>query len=123
MSIGETLASERERAGLTLTQVSLRTRIRETVVRAIEHDDFSPCGGNFYARGHIRSIARVIGIDPEPLVQEYDETHGGAPQPVSPSRRSSPRRRSRCASAAPRTGRPRWRSRSSWSSATGSSRW
>ncbi|MEV5571506.1 RodZ domain-containing protein [Spirillospora sp. NPDC052269] len=83
MSIGETLARERERAGLSVTQVSLRTRIRESVVRAIEHDDFSPCGGNFYARGHIRSIARVIGIDPEPLVQEFDETHGGAPQPAS----------------------------------------
>src|SRR5690606_4706009 len=43
----------------------------------------SYCGGNFYARGHIRSIARVIGIDPEPLVAEFDATHGGAPQPVS----------------------------------------
>ncbi|MFC5180983.1 helix-turn-helix domain-containing protein [Actinomadura harenae] len=83
MSIGETLAREREQAGLTLTEVSLRTRVRESVVRAIEHDDFSPCGGNFYARGHIRSIARVIGIDPEPLVQEFDEAHGGAPQPAS----------------------------------------
>ncbi|WP_026411989.1 helix-turn-helix domain-containing protein [Actinomadura oligospora] len=83
MSIGETLARQRERAGLTVTQVSLRTRIRESVVSAIERDDFSPCGGNFYARGHIRSIARVVGVDPEPLVQEFDEAHGGAPQPAS----------------------------------------
>ncbi|GAA2575579.1 helix-turn-helix domain-containing protein [Actinomadura fulvescens] len=66
-----------------MTQVSLQTRIRETVIRAIERDDFTACGGNFYARGHIRSISRVIGIDPEPLVREYDEMHGGAPQPVS----------------------------------------
>ncbi|MFC6881052.1 MULTISPECIES: helix-turn-helix domain-containing protein [Actinomadura] len=83
MSIGETLAKERQRAGLTLTQVSLQTRIRETVIRGMEQDDFSACGGNFYARGHIRSIARVIGIDPEPLVRDFDESHGGAPQPVS----------------------------------------
>lgn len=83
MSIGETLARERDRAGLTVTEVSRRTRIRESVVRSIENDDFTPCGGNFYARGHIRSIAQVIGVDPEPLVQEYDEGHGGAPQPVS----------------------------------------
>lgn len=83
MSIGETLAEERQRAGLSVTQVSLQTRIRETVVRGIEADDFSACGGNFYARGHIRSIARVIGIDPEPLVAEFDAAHGGAPQPVS----------------------------------------
>ncbi|MFA1539327.1 helix-turn-helix domain-containing protein [Actinomadura monticuli] len=83
MSIGETLAEERERAGLSVTQVSLQTRIRETVIRGMEADDFSACGGNFYARGHIRSISRVIGIDPEPLVAEFDEGHGGAPQPVS----------------------------------------
>lgn len=83
MSIGETLAEERRRAGLSVTQVSLQTRIRETVIRGMEADDFSYCGGNFYARGHIRSIARVIGIDPEPLVAEFDATHGGAPQPVS----------------------------------------
>ncbi|MGI5203190.1 helix-turn-helix domain-containing protein [Spirillospora sp. CA-108201] len=83
MSIGETLAEERQRAGLSVTQVSLQTRIRETVIRGMESDDFSACGGNFYARGHIRSISRVIGIDPEPLVAEFDADHGGAPQPVS----------------------------------------
>ncbi|TDC73973.1 RodZ domain-containing protein, partial [Actinomadura sp. 7K507] len=83
MSIGETLAEERQRAGLSVTQVSLQTRIRETVIRGMEADDFSFCGGNFYARGHIRSVSRVIGIDPEPLVAEFDAAHGGAPQPVS----------------------------------------
>lgn len=83
MSIGPTLAQGREEAGLTVTEVSTRTRIRETVIRGIEHDDFAPCGGNFYARGHIRSIARVVGVDPEPLIREFDDAHGGAPQPVS----------------------------------------
>jgi cytoskeletal protein RodZ len=57
-------------------QVSQETRIRESIVRAIEHDDFSPCGGDFYARGHIRSIANVVGADPVPLIREYDEEHG-----------------------------------------------
>jgi cytoskeletal protein RodZ len=80
VSIGETLAQRRREAGLTITQVSEQTRIRETVIRAIEHDDFTPCGGNFYARGHIKGIARVLGLDAEPLIQEYDETHGGSPQ-------------------------------------------
>jgi cytoskeletal protein RodZ len=83
VSIGETLAKRRQAAGLTVTQVSERTRIRETVIRAIECDDFSICGGNFYARGHVRSIGRVIGLDPEPLVREYDDAHGGAPQAIS----------------------------------------
>jgi len=70
--IGDTLAQARQQAGLTVTQVSKQTRIRETIIRKIEADDYSECGGDFYARGHIRAIAKVAGTDPEPLIQEYD---------------------------------------------------
>jgi cytoskeletal protein RodZ len=76
VSIGDTLADARRQAGLTTTQVSERTRIRESIIAAIEQGDFSQCGGDFYARGHIRSIASVVGADPVPLIREYDEEHG-----------------------------------------------
>jgi cytoskeletal protein RodZ len=79
VTIGGTLAQARRDAGLTTADVSARTRIREGVIRAIEGDDFAPCGGDFYARGHIRAIGQVVGIDPGPLVAEYDAAHGGAP--------------------------------------------
>ena len=82
MSVGDALAQARSQAGLTIAQVSQRTRIRETIVRGIEHDDFSGCGGDFYARGHIRSIARVVGLDPDQLLHEYDATHG-APDAIT----------------------------------------
>jgi transcriptional regulator with XRE-family HTH domain len=76
VTIGDALAEARRQAGLTVTQVSQRTCIRETIIRGIERGDFSACGGDFYARGHIRSIARAVGIDPEPLIREYDATQG-----------------------------------------------
>jgi cytoskeletal protein RodZ len=76
VSIGDTLAEARRQSGLTIPQVSERTRIRETIIRAIEQNDFSSCGGDFYARGHIRSIASVVGTDPVPLIREYDQEHG-----------------------------------------------
>ena len=76
MSIGDTLAEARRQAGLTITQVSQRTRIRESIIRGIEQGDFSACGGNFYARGHLRSIATAVGVDPVPLVKEYDAENG-----------------------------------------------
>jgi cytoskeletal protein RodZ len=75
VSFGQALAAPRHRAGLTITQVSQRTRIRETTVGGIERDDFSACGGDFYARGQIRAIARAAGADPEPLVREYGSSH------------------------------------------------
>jgi len=76
VSIGETLADARRRAGLTVTQVSQQTRIRESIIRDIEQNEFSACGGDFYARGHIRSIASVVGTDPVPLISAYDAEHG-----------------------------------------------
>ncbi len=82
MTIGDALAAGRRQAGLTVTQVSQRTCIRETIIRGIERGDFSGCGGDFYARGHVRSIARAVGVDPEPLIEEYDETMG-APRAIS----------------------------------------
>ena len=82
MSIGEDLAETRRQAGLTVTQVSQRTCIRETIIGGIERDDYCACGGDFYARGHIRAIARVVGADPEPLIREYDAAHR-APQPIT----------------------------------------
>jgi transcriptional regulator with XRE-family HTH domain len=82
VSIGDTLAEARRQAGLTVTQVSQRTCIRETIIRGIERGDYSACGGDFYARGHVRSIARAVGIDPEPLIREYDQTQG-APRAIS----------------------------------------
>ena len=73
MSIGEALADARRRAGLSVTQVSQKTRIRESIIRDIEQGDFSTCGGDFYARGHIRAIAGATGADPRPLIDQYDE--------------------------------------------------
>ena len=82
MSIGAILTQARGDAGLSVAQVSERTRVRETIIRGIERDDYSACGGDFYARGHIRSIARVVGTDPAPLIEEYDATLG-APEEIT----------------------------------------
>jgi len=82
MPIGEFLAAARHRAGLSVAQVSERTRIRETIISSIESGDYSACGGDFYARGHIRTIAKAVGADAELLIQEYDSLHR-APGAVS----------------------------------------
>ncbi len=74
MSIGTTLARARESAGLSLEEVAHATRIRRTLVLGIENDDFSACGGDFYARGHLRTIATKLGLDPAPLLHEFDAT-------------------------------------------------
>jgi cytoskeleton protein RodZ len=76
VSIGQALSGARRDAGLSIDDMSAKTRLRATVIRAIEADDFSLCGGDFYARGHIRTLAGLVGLDPVPLLAEYDATIG-----------------------------------------------
>jgi cytoskeletal protein RodZ len=73
VSLGETLARAREGRGLSVEEVARATCIRGAVIRAIESDNFAPCGAPVYARGHIRAIAQVLGVDPLPLVAEFDQ--------------------------------------------------
>ncbi|MET9950688.1 helix-turn-helix domain-containing protein [Streptomyces sp. NPDC006339] len=81
-SIGRALQQARVAAGLTVEEVSASTRVRVPIVHAIEEDDFSRCGGDVYARGHVRTLARAVGLDPAPLVEQYDAAHGGRPAPT-----------------------------------------
>ena len=77
--VGPELAAARTRLGLTVDQLAERTRIRPHVIESIEVDDFAPCGGDFYARGHLRTLARVLGVDAAPLLASYDERYADAP--------------------------------------------
>ncbi|MGW5348143.1 RodZ domain-containing protein [Streptomyces sp. HUAS TT3] len=81
-SIGTVLKKARIAAGLTVDEVSSTTRVRIPIVHAIEADDFTRCGGDVYARGHIRTLARAVRLDPAPLVEAFDAAHGGRPAPT-----------------------------------------
>ncbi|WP_225830275.1 RodZ domain-containing protein [Streptomyces sp. NK08204] len=81
-SVGRALKEARIAAGLTLDDVSSATRVRIAIVHAIEADDFAPCGGDVYARGHIRTLARAVHLDPAELIAQYDAEHGGRPAPT-----------------------------------------
>lgn len=76
MSIGQSLTEARREASMSLEQVAEATRIRQTIIESIEHDDFSRSGGDFYARAHIKGIAQAVGADPAPLLAEFDRERG-----------------------------------------------
>ncbi|WP_407561579.1 helix-turn-helix domain-containing protein [Streptomyces sp. 184] len=81
-SVGRALQQARLDAKLSVEQVSLSTRVRIPIIHAIEQDDFSRCGGDVYARGHVRTLARAVGLEAEDLVGQYDAEHGGRPVPT-----------------------------------------
>jgi len=82
-SVGRALQQARIDAQLTVDEISTSTRVRVPIVRAIEEGDFSRCGGDVYARGHIRTLARAVGLDPAELVAQYEQENGGPPEPAS----------------------------------------
>jgi hypothetical protein len=77
--IGPKIARAREMLDMSIDELSERTRIRPHVLEAIEVDDFGPCGGDFYARGHLTAICRILGLRLEPLMKEYDDRYAGGP--------------------------------------------
>ena len=82
VAIGGRIRDARERLDVSVDELAERTRIRPYVIESLEIGDFSPCGGDFYARGHLRMLAGVLGVDPAPLLASYDESLASAP--VSP---------------------------------------
>jgi cytoskeletal protein RodZ len=60
MQSKSSLAQARETAGLTVEQISALTNIRVAVIKDLENNSVDICGGIAYARGHIRTIAKVL---------------------------------------------------------------
>lgn len=77
--IGSQLHRARQEAGLSIEALSERTQIRAHVLESMEADDFAACGGDFYARGHLRTVSRRLGLDAEQLVDLYDSGYAQAP--------------------------------------------
>jgi cytoskeleton protein RodZ len=72
MSVGLRLKEVRKSAGLTIEQLSARTRIPASVIEDLERDNFNTCGGPTYARGHIRTIARICGVGDTEILLAFE---------------------------------------------------
>lgn len=72
MSYGARLASQRQSAGLGVTDVAAQLRLHPNQVRAIEQEDLARLPAPAYVRGFIRSYARMLKIDPSPLLSDLN---------------------------------------------------
>ena len=75
MNLGEVLNSARTAAGLSLDDLAAITSVRAGLLGEMERNDFSHCGGDIYARGHLRNIAPKLGLDAAHLVDLYNAEH------------------------------------------------
>jgi cytoskeletal protein RodZ len=75
MNLGEVLFSARTSSRLTIEDLASVTSIRAGLISEMEKNNFSNCGGDIYARGHLRNIAPKIGLDGNQLVELYNAEH------------------------------------------------
>ncbi|MCP9446337.1 MAG: DUF4115 domain-containing protein [Nitrospira sp.] len=75
-SVGEFFRQVREAKGLTVDEVSSKTRIRADFVRALEEGNFSKLPDQVFARGFVRSYARSLGLDEEDAIQRFTKSAG-----------------------------------------------
>ena len=82
---GVQLQYAREAHQWTQEQVASRLRLDVRLIIALEQDDYSNLPAPTFARGYLRSYARLLAIDPEPLLAGY-ERQGIAPPSLAPAR-------------------------------------
>lgn len=73
---GASLRLERERQGLSTTAAAATLRLPEKILLHIEAGRFDQLPGETFARGYVRSYARMLGLDANRLVLEYDSYAG-----------------------------------------------
>lgn len=82
MDVGAELARARVHRRLTHAVLAERTNIRVALIEAIERNDFAACGGEVFARGHVRTLAVALDLDPQPMLEAMGAV--AAPSAVVP---------------------------------------
>jgi cytoskeleton protein RodZ len=70
-TFGENLRREREMRGITLEEISAATKISVRFLKSLENEDFSSLPGGIFNRSFVRAYARYLGLDEDPLIEEY----------------------------------------------------
>ena len=82
-TLGADLQHARELAGLSLDDLSARTKIRRHMLESIERNEFSSIPGGLLARGYLRAYAREVGLPPEVIAARYQTEFGTDAPPLA----------------------------------------
>ena len=77
-SVGELLSNARKAAGWTVAEVASKLNLTVSAVEFLEQNQFAQLPGTTFARGYIRSYAKLLGLDGAQLAQAFDQQIGAA---------------------------------------------
>lgn len=82
--IGRSLRQAREARGLTLGDAAHALKLTQRQVEALEAEQFEQLPGTAFARGFLRNYARLLQLEPEPLIADFDALFAGAAVELRP---------------------------------------
>ncbi len=71
LSLGQLLKLKRMDQGISLERIAQITRISLYNLQFLENDQYHLLPGETYARGYLKSYARVLRLDPEEIIKLY----------------------------------------------------
>ncbi|MFM8465953.1 MAG: helix-turn-helix domain-containing protein [Oxalobacteraceae bacterium] len=107
---GEVFAARREELRWSLEEAATRLKLTPRQVSALEANDFASLPGMSSVRGFIRSYAKTLGLDPEPLLEMVAREPNPAHGPMV-LRRPLPSNGFPGRPSAPPPGKSKWRNR------------
>ncbi len=81
-TLGETLVAARRALGLSVTEISERTKVRSAMIEALERGDYEVLPAPAYVRGYILAYASLVDLDSKPLLDMYVAETGTATRGV-----------------------------------------
>ncbi len=83
---GDALRQVREARGISVQQISERTKVTRHHIENIEADRFASLPAQVYLRGFLLAIARELRLDGQKVARSYIERLGGGQPPPVPSK-------------------------------------
>jgi cytoskeleton protein RodZ len=80
MDVGSELRSARERRLLSIEDLSRRTKIKATILSAIDRNDVAHLPGGIFTRAFVKQYASEVGLDPSDIVPRFEAQF--MPEPV-----------------------------------------
>ena len=79
LGVGALLREARERSGLSLQEVSQSLKMQVRVLESLEHERWEQLSAPVFIRGQLRSYAKLLKVDIEPVLQQFQAQ---APRPA-----------------------------------------
>jgi len=87
---GDRLQAARIEAGLTIDDVANRMHLSNSILEAIEENNFDEITAPIFVKGYLRAYARIVLLDEEEMIEQYINFYSYEDPPINSTSNTSP---------------------------------